>query len=218
MQDKNNNSSVSNQIEKISNSIVNLFNTICASFKLSEREALVQKQWLQNIEYSKDLASQQKLIDLATHEMPVLLTSSSKLAILEAILVIRARDGHSTDDIVAAIEAVRCNIIELDIANNKSSNESNLKAKSSTEKDIVKHEHHYSIPIVNEIGYLISDFRSFVLLVGLMSVGFFLFLSITKPRLCDAWENRNGIYENQSLYCQMLTKFSQFFENYQQVK
>ena len=61
MQDNNQSNSpsaTSSPLEKLTASVVNFFNSLSQSFKLSERELLVQKQWLHNMETSKLLKEQ----------------------------------------------------------------------------------------------------------------------------------------------------------------
>lgn len=67
---------------------------------------------------SKFLKEQQDFINEANQQMPILLTSKSRLIILEAILVTRARNGQPIDDLVKAIEVVKKNVIEIDIQPN----------------------------------------------------------------------------------------------------
>jgi len=97
MQDDNQNTSpsaASSPLEKLTTSVVNFINSLSQSFRLSERELLVQKQWLHNMQTSKFLKEQQDFINEANQQMPILLTSKSRLIILEAILVNPIRNSQ----------------------------------------------------------------------------------------------------------------------------
>ncbi|QFS49649.1 hypothetical protein GXM_07143 [Nostoc sphaeroides CCNUC1] len=72
----------------------------------------------------------------------------------------------------------------------------------------------YELPILSEVGDLITDVRNLILIVPL----FVLILPITSPRICDDWENATGTYENNSLYCQVLSDLNRFFQDYQKLK
>ncbi|QFS51606.1 hypothetical protein [Nostoc sphaeroides] len=217
MQDKNQSNSpskASNPLEKLTASVVKFFNSLSQSFKLSERELLVQKQWLNNMQTSKLLKEQQDFINEANQQMPILLTSKSRLIILEAILVTRAKNGQPIDDLVTAIEVVRKNILEIDIQPNLNLEKEQKTRPQKTKDVLITHRHQYELPILSEVGDLITDVRNLILIVPL----FVLILPITSPRICDDWENATGTYENNSLYCQVLSDLNRFFQDYQKLK
>jgi beta-phosphoglucomutase-like phosphatase (HAD superfamily) len=78
----------------IAASIVNFLNSLSQNFQLSQREAQVHQQCLENTKTSKLLREKQEFINEVNHQMPILLTSKSRLVVLESILVARARDGY----------------------------------------------------------------------------------------------------------------------------
>ncbi|MBE9003060.1 hypothetical protein IQ274_34040 [Nostoc sp. LEGE 12447] len=217
MQDNNRNNSpsaASNPLEKLTTSVVNFINSLSQSLKLSERELLVQKQWLHNMQTSKLLKEQQDFINEANQQMPILLTSKSRLIILEAILVNRARNGQPIDDLVTAIEVVRKNVLEIDIQPNLNLEKEQKTQPQKTKDALITHRHQYELPVLSEVGDLITDVRNLILIVPL----FVLILPITSPRICDSWENATGTYENKSLYCQLLSDLNRFFQDYQKLK
>jgi hypothetical protein len=74
MQDNNQSNSpsaASSPLEKLTASVVNFINSLSQNFKLSERELLVQKQWLHNMQTSKLLKEQQDFINEANRQMPI---------------------------------------------------------------------------------------------------------------------------------------------------
>ncbi|MBN3958593.1 MAG: hypothetical protein HWQ39_06970 [Nostoc sp. NMS8] len=216
MQDNNQSSSpskASSPLEQLTTSVVNFINSLSQNFKLSERELLVQKQWLHNMQTSKFLKEQQDFINEANQQMPILLTSKSRLIILEAILVTRARNGQPIDDLLTAIEVVRKNIIEIDIQPNL-----NLEKEQKTKDTLITHRHQYELPVLSEVGNLITDARNLILIVPLISALFVLILPFTNPRICNSWENATGTYENKSLFCQLLNDLNRFFQDYQKLK
>ncbi|MCC5659145.1 hypothetical protein LC608_19615 [Nostoc sp. XA010] len=217
MQDNNQNTSpsvASSPLKKLTTSAVNFINSLSQSFKLSERELLVKKQWLHNMQTSKLLKEQQDFINEANQQMPILLTSKSRLIILEAILVTRARNGQPIDDLVAAIEVVRKNVLEIDIQPNLNLEKEQKTQPQKSKDTLITHRHQYELPILSEVGGLITDARNLILIVPL----FVLILPITSPRICDSWENATGTYENKSLYCQLLGDLNRFFQDYQKLK
>ncbi|WP_414571216.1 hypothetical protein [Nostoc sp. CCY 9925] len=221
MQDKNQSNSpskASSSLEKLTTSVVNFINSLSQSFKISERELLVQKQWLHNMQTSKLLKEQQDFINEANQQMPILLTSKSRLIILEAILVTRARNGQPIDDLVKAIEVVKKNVIEIDIQPNFNL-EKERKTQPQKGKDtLITHRHQYELPILSEVGNLITDVRNLILIVPLIAALFVLILPITSPKICDSWENATGTYENKSLFCQFLNDLNRFFQDYQKLQ
>lgn len=65
MQDNNQSNSpskASSPLEKLTTSVVNFINSLSQNFKLSERELLVQKQWLHNMHTTKFLKEQQAFV------------------------------------------------------------------------------------------------------------------------------------------------------------
>ncbi|WP_292842981.1 hypothetical protein [Nostoc sp. NMS8] len=162
---------------------------------------------------SKFLKEQQDFINEANQQMPILLTSKSRLIILEAILVTRARNGQPIDDLLTAIEVVRKNIIEIDIQPNL-----NLEKEQKTKDTLITHRHQYELPVLSEVGNLITDARNLILIVPLISALFVLILPFTNPRICNSWENATGTYENKSLFCQLLNDLNRFFQDYQKLK
>ncbi|WP_392530096.1 hypothetical protein [Nostoc sp. C117] len=217
MQDDNQKTSLSaasSPLEKLTTSVVNFINSLSQSFKLSERELLVQKQWLHNMQTSQLLKEQQDFINEANQQMPILLTSKSRLIILEAILVTRAKNGQPIDDLVTAIEVVRKNILEIDIQPNLNLEKEQKTRPQKTKDVLITHRHQYELPILSEVGDLITDVRNLILIMPL----FVLILPITSPRICDSWENATGTYENNSLYCQVLSDLNRFFQDYQKLK
>ncbi|MBW4456816.1 MAG: hypothetical protein KME55_31355 [Nostoc indistinguendum CM1-VF10] len=221
MQDNNQSNSpstASSPLEKLTASVVNFFNSLSQSFRLSERELLVQKQWLHNMQTSKFLKEQQDFINEANQQMPILLTSKSRLIILEAILVTRAKNGQSIDDLLAAIEVVRKNIIEIDIQPTLNLEKEQKIQPQKTKDTLITHRHQYELPILSEVGDLITDARNLILIVPLISALFVLILPFTNPRICDSWENATGTYENKSLLCQLLNDLNRFFEDYQKLQ
>ena len=221
MQDKNQSNSpskASSSLEKLTTSVVNFINSLSQSFKLSERELLVQKQWLHNMQTSKLLKEQQDFINEANQQMPILLTSKSRLIILEAILVTRARNGQPIDDLVTAIEVVSKNALEIDIQPNLNLEKERKTQPQKTKDRLITHRHQYELPILSEIGNLITDARNFILIVPLISALFVLILPFTNPRICDSWENATGTYENKSLLCQLLNDLNRFFQDYQKLQ
>lgn len=221
MQDKNQSNSpskASSSLEKLTTSVVNFINSLSQSFKLSERELLVQKQWLHNMQTSKLLKEQQDFINEANQHLPILLTSKSRLIILEAILVTRARNGQPIDDLVTAIEVVRKNALEIDIQPNLNLEKERKTQPQKTKDRLITHRHQYELPILSEIGNLITDARNFILIVPLISALFVLILPFTNPRICDSWENATGTYENKSLLCQLLNDLNRFFQDYQKLQ
>lgn len=216
MQDNNQSNSpskASSPLEKLTTSVVNFVNSLSQNFKLSERELLVQQQWLHNMQTSKFLKSQQDFINEANQQMPILLTSKARLIILEAILVTRARNGQPIDDLLTAIEVVRKNIIEIDIQPNL-----NLEKEHKTKDTLITHRHQYELPILSEVGNLITDARNLILIIPLISALFVLILPFTNPRICNSWENATGTYENKSLFCQLLNDLNLFFQDYQKLQ
>ena len=206
MQDNNQSNSPSapsSPLEKLTTSVVNFINSLSQSFKISERELLVQKQWLHNMQTSKFLKEQQDFINEANQQMPILLTSKSRLIILEAILVTRAKNGQPIDDLVTAIEVVRKNILEIDIQPNLNLEKEQKTQPQKTKDALITHRHQYELPILSEVGNLITDVRNLILIVPLISALFVLILPLTSPRICDSWEDTTGTYENNSLYCQL---------------
>ncbi|RCJ41994.1 hypothetical protein A6770_35495 [Nostoc minutum NIES-26] len=201
----------------IAASIANFFNSLSQNFQLSEREAQVQKQWLENMKNSKLLQSKQEFINEANHQMPILLTSKSRLVVLESILVARARDGKPIDDLVAAIKIVRKNVIEFELQSNQDSQHQKSNKFNKNKDTVVKYEHRYEIPILSEIGILIYDLRNILLLAPLLAVVYILLFSIANPKICNDWENVNGTYENKSMYCQILNNLNRFLQDYQKV-
>ncbi|QLE53432.1 hypothetical protein FD724_36600 (plasmid) [Nostoc sp. C057] len=144
MQDKNQSNSpsaASSPLEKLTTSAVNFINSLSQSFRLSERELLVQKQWLDNMQTSKFLKEQQDFINEANQQMPILLTSKSRLIILEAILVTRARNGQPIDDLVKAIEVVKKNVIEIDIQPNLNLEKEQKIQPQKTKDTLITHRH-----------------------------------------------------------------------------
>ncbi|MGF1938637.1 MAG: hypothetical protein RM347_030475 [Nostoc sp. ChiQUE02] len=221
MQDKNQSNSpskASSSLEKLTTSVVNFINSLSQSFRLSERELLVQKQWLHNMQTSKFLKEQQDFINEANQQMPILLTSKSRLIILEAILVTRARNGQPIDDLVKAIEVVKKNVIEIDIQPNLNLEKEQKNQPQKNKDTLITHRHQYELPILSEVGDLITDARNLILIVPLISALFVLILPFTNPRICDSWENATGTYENKSLYCQLLNDLNHFFQDYQKLK
>ena len=221
MQDKNQSNSpskASSSLEKLTTSVVNFINSLSQSFKLSERELLVQKQWLHNMQTSKLLKEQQDFINEANQHLPILLTSKSRLIILEAILVTRARNGQPIDDLVTAIEVVSKNALEIDIQPNLNLEKERKTQPQKTKDRLITHRHQYELPILSEIGNLITDARNFILIVPLISALFVLILPFTNPRICDSWENATGTYENKSLLCQLLNDLNRFFQDYQKLQ
>ncbi|MFN6567958.1 hypothetical protein [Dendronalium sp. ChiSLP03b] len=220
MQDNNQGNSpksTSTPNETIAASIAKFLNSLSQSFQLSEREAQVQKQWLENMKNNKLLQSKQEFIIEANHQMPILLTSKSRLVVLESILVARARDGKPIDDLVAAIKIVRKNVIEFELQSNQDSQYQKSNKFNKNKHTVVKYEHRYDIPILSEIGILIYDLRNILLLAPLLAVVYILLFSIANPKICNDWENVNGIYENKSMYCQILNKLNRFLQDYQKV-
>jgi hypothetical protein len=221
MQDNNQSNSpshASSPLEKLTTSVVNFINSLSQSFKLSERELLVQKQWLHNMQTSKFLKSQQDFINEANQQLPILLTSKARLIILEAILVTRARNGQPIDDLVKAIEVVSQNLIEIDIQPNLNLEKEQKIQPQKTKDTLITHRHQYELPILSEVGDLITDARNLILVVPLISALFVLILPFTNPRLCDSWENATGTYENKSLFCQLLNDLNRFFQDYQKLQ
>ncbi|MBN3959997.1 hypothetical protein [Nostoc sp. NMS8] len=221
MQDDNQNTSplaVSSPLQKLTTSVVNFINSLSQSFKLSERELLVQKQWLHNMQTSQLLKEQQDFINEANQQMPILLTSKSRLIILEAILVTRARNGQPIDDLVTAIEVVRKNILEIDIQPNLNLEKEQKTQPQKTKDALITHRHQYELPILSEVGNLITDARNLILVVPLIAALSVLILPLTSPRICDSWEDTTSTYENNSLYCQLLSDLNRFFQDYQKLK
>jgi hypothetical protein len=221
MQDNNQSNSPSapsSPLEKLTTSVVNFINSLSQSFKISERELLVQKQWLHNMQTSKLLKEQQDFINEANQQMPILLTSKSRLIILEAILVTRAKNGQPIDDLVTAIEVVRKNIIEIDIQPNLNLEKEQKTRPQKTKYALITHRYQYDLPILSEVGGLITDARNLILIVPLIAALSVLILPLTSPRICDFWENTSGTYENNSLYCQLLSDLNRFFQDYQKLK
>jgi hypothetical protein len=221
MQDNNQSNSpsaASSPLEKLTTSAVNFINSLSQSFRLSERELLVQKQWLDNMQTSKFLKEQQDFINEANQQMPILLTSKSRLIILEAILVTRARNGQPIDDLVKAIEVVKKNVIEIDIQPNLNLEKEQKIQPQKTKDTLIIHRHQYDLPILSEVGGLITDARNLILIVPLIAALSVLILPLTSPRICDSWENTSGTYENNSLYCQLLSDLNRFFQDYQKLK
>ena len=221
MQDNNQSNSPSapsSPLEKLTTSVVNFINSLSQSFKLSERELLVQKQWLHNMQTSKLLKEQQDFINEANQQMPILLTSKSRLIILEAILVTRARNGQPIDDLLTAIEVVRKNVLEIDIQPNLNLEKEQKTQPQKTKDALITHRHQYELPVLSEVGDLITDVRNLILIVPLIAALFVLILPITSPRICDSWENATGTYENKSLFCQLLGDLNRFFQDYQKLK
>ncbi|MBN4003226.1 hypothetical protein [Nostoc sp. LPT] len=221
MQDKNQSNSpskASSSLEKLTTSVVNFINSLSQSFKLSERELIVQKQWLNNMQTSKFLKEQQDFINEANQQMPILLTSKSRLIILEAILVTRAKNGQPIDDLVKAIEVVNKNIIEIDIQPNLNLEKEQKTQPQKSKDTLITHRHQYELPILSEVGNLINDARNLILIVPLIAALSVLILPITSPRICDSWENATGTYENKSLFCQLLGDLNRFFQDYQKLK
>ncbi|MBD2535028.1 hypothetical protein H6G97_38645 [Nostoc flagelliforme FACHB-838] len=221
MQDNNQSNSpsaASSPLEKLTTSVVNFINSLSQSFKLSERELLVQKQWLHNMQTSKLLKEQQDFINEANQQMPILLTSKSRLIILEAILVTRARNGQPIDDLVTAIEVVRKNVLEIDIQPNLNLEKEQKTQPQKTKDALITHRHQYELPVLSEVGHLITDVRNLILIMPLIAALFVLILPITSPRICDSWENATGTYENKSLFCQLLGDLNRFFQDYQKLK
>ncbi|MBD2565973.1 MULTISPECIES: hypothetical protein [Nostoc] len=221
MQDNNQTnfpSKSSSSLEKLTTSVVNFINSLSQSFRLSERELLVQKQWLNNMQTSKLLKEQQDFINEANQQMPILLTSKSRLIILEAILVTRARNGQPIDDLVKAIEVVKKNVIEIDIQPNLNLEKEQKIQPQKTKDTLITHRHQYELPILSEVGNLIADARNFILIVPLIAALSALILPFTNPRICDSWQNATGTYENKSLFCQLLNDLNRFFQDYQKLK
>ncbi|QFS52378.1 hypothetical protein [Nostoc sphaeroides] len=221
MQDNNQSNSpsaASSPLEKLTTSAVNFINSLSQSFRLSERELLVQKQWLHNMQTSKFLKEQQDFINEANQQMPILLTSKSRLIILEAILVTRARNGQPIDDLVKAIEVVKKNVIEIDIQPNLNLEKEQKIQPQKTKDTLITHRHQYELPILSEVGNLIADARNLILIIPLISALFILILPFTNPRICDSWENATGTYENKSLFCQLLGDLNRFFQDYQKLQ
>ncbi|MBD2302604.1 hypothetical protein H6G80_31355 [Nostoc sp. FACHB-87] len=217
MQEQNQNNHPLSPFSRVANSIVKLINSISQSFQLQERELLIRKQWVNNLETSNLLKEQQEFINQANQRMPILLTSKSRLIILEAILVAHARDGQPIDDVVTAIEVLRKNILELDTSSNV--NLQNQPPVHHQPKDpVITHRHQYDFPILSEVGGLITDARNLILLVPLIAAFSALILPITNPRLCNSWENSSGTYENKSLYCQFVNKLNSLFSDYQKME
>ncbi|MBD2565326.1 MULTISPECIES: hypothetical protein [Nostoc] len=211
-------SAASSPLEKLTTSVVNFINSLSQSFKLSERELLVQKQWLHNMQTSQLLKEQQDFINEANQKMPILLTSKSRLIILEAILVTRARNGQPIDDLVTAIEVVRKNVLEIDIQPNLNLEKEQKTQPQKTKHTLITHRHQYDLPILIEVGNLITDARNLILIVPLIAALFVLILPITSPRICNSWENTSGTYENKSLFCQLLGDLNRFFQDYQKLQ
>ncbi|MBH8575793.1 hypothetical protein I8752_22880 [Nostocaceae cyanobacterium CENA369] len=187
MQDNNQGNSpksTSTPNERIAAGIANLINSISQSFQLSEREEQVQKQWLENMKNSKLLQAKQEFINEANYQMPILLTSKTRLIVLESILVARARDGKPIDDLVTAIEVVRKNVIDFDLQSNQTPQPQKNTQIGKNKDEIIKYEHRYDLPILSEIGILIYDLRNILLLAPLLAVIYVLFFSITNPRIC----------------------------------
>jgi hypothetical protein len=184
---------------------------------VSEREAQVQKQWLENMKNSKLLQAKQESINEANYQMPILLTSKTRLIVLESILVARARDGKPIDDLVTAIEVVRKNVIDFELQSNQNPQPHQNTKIGKNKDEVIKYEHRYDLPILSEIGILIYDLRNILLLTPLLAVIYILFFSITNPRICYKWENVNGSYENKSMYCQILNNINRFLQDYQKV-
>ncbi|MDF5739087.1 hypothetical protein [Nostoc sp. S13] len=221
MQDNNQSNSpsaASSPLEKLTTSVVNFIKSLSQSFKLSERELLVQKQWLHNMQTSKLLKEQQDFINEANQQMPILLTSKSRLIILQAILVTRARNGQPIDDLVTVIEVVKKNVLEIDIQPNLNLEKEQKTQPQKTKNALITHRHQYELPVLSEVGDLITDVRNIILIVPLIAALFILILPITSPRICDSWENATGTYENNSLYCQLLSNFNRFFQDYQKLE
>jgi hypothetical protein len=221
MQDNNRNNSpsaASSPLEKLTTSAVNFINSLSQSFRLSERELLIQKQWLHNMQTSKLLKEQQDFINEANQQMPILLTSKSRLIILEAILVTRAKNGQPLDDLVKAIEVVNKNVIEIDIQPNLNLEKQQKIKPQKTKDSLITHRHQYELPILSEVGNLITDARNLILIVPLISALFVLTLPFTNSRICDSWENATGTYENKSLFCQLLNDLNRFFQDYQKLQ
>ncbi|MBD2536836.1 hypothetical protein H6G97_49470 [Nostoc flagelliforme FACHB-838] len=221
MQDNNQSNSpsaASSPLEKLTTSVVNFINSLSQSFKLSERELLVQKQWLHNMQTSQLLKEQQDFINEANQQMPILLTSKSRLIILEAILVTRARNGQPIDDLVTAIEVVRKNVLEIDIQPNLNLEKEQKTQPQKTKDALITHRHQYKLPVLSEVGDSITDVRNLILIVPLIAALFVLILPITSPRICDSWENATGTYEKKSLFCQLSGDLNRFFQDYQKLK
>lgn len=221
MQDKNQDKSqksASTPNGTIAASIANFLNSLSQNFQLSQREAQVHQQCLENTKTSKLLREKQEFINEVNHQMPILLTSKSRLIVLESILVARARDGKPIDDLVTAIEVLRKNILELDTPSN-----GNLKNQSSpqpqkTKDTVITHRHQYDFPILSEVGALIGDVRNLILTVFMFTALSVLILPITNPNLCNSWENSSDVYENNSLYCQVVAQLNSLFSDYQKIK
>ncbi|MDZ8140969.1 MAG: hypothetical protein RM049_37730 [Nostoc sp. DedQUE04] len=211
-------SKASSSLEKLTTSVVNFINSLSQSFRLSERELLVQQQWLHNMQTSKFLKEQQDFINEANQQMPILLTSKSRLIILEAILVTRAKNGQPIDDLVTAIEVVRKNVIDIDIQSNLNLEKEQKTQLQKTKDTLITHCHQYELPILSEVGNLITDARNLILVVPLISALFVLILPFTNPRICNSWENATGTYENKSLFCQLLNDLNRFFQDYQKLQ
>ncbi|MBN3879907.1 MULTISPECIES: hypothetical protein [unclassified Nostoc] len=150
--------------------------------------------------------------------MPILLTSKSRLIILEAILVTHARNGQPIDDLVTAIEVVRKNVIEIDIQPNLNLEKEQKTQPQKTKDTLITHRHQYDLPILSEVGGLITDARNLILIVPLIAALSVLILPLTSPRICDSWENATGTYENNSLYCQLLSDLNRFFSRLSEAK
>jgi hypothetical protein len=216
MQNKNNNKTeISSHLDKITKSLVNLVNSIILSFKLSERENKVDQQRLHNFHTHMIIQEKQAAIDAANQDFPVLLSSQSRLIVLEALLVARARNGQPIDDLVKAIEVVRQNILEIELLE-KQQNGIVTPVRETKESRMVK-IYKYDIPVLREIGYLIRSVQILIFFMPLIGfLGIFVIGLIT-PQICTPWENISGKWENKSAFCQGIRNFSLFFSDYQKV-
>ncbi|MDZ8241472.1 hypothetical protein [Nostoc sp. ChiQUE01b] len=221
MQDKNQDKSqksASTPNGTIAASIVNFLNSLSENFQLSQREAQLHQQCLENTKTSKLLREKQEFINEANHQMPILLTSKSRLIVLESILVARARDGKPIDDLVTAIELLRKDLIKLDTPSIVNL-QNQLSPKPHKTKDtVITHRHQYDFPILSEVGALIGDVRNLILFLLIFTALSVLILPITNPKLCNSWNNSSDTYENNSLYCQIIGKFNSLFSDYQKSK
>ncbi|WP_414573882.1 hypothetical protein [Nostoc sp. CCY 9925] len=221
MQDKNpdkSQKSASSPNGTIAASIANFINSLSQNFQLSQREAQVHQQCLENTKTSKLLREKQELIHEANHQMPILLTPKSRLIVLESILVARARDGKPIDDVVTAIEVLRKNILELDTLSNVNLQNQSSPQPQKTKDTVITHRHQYDFPILSEVGALIGDVWNLILSLLIFTALSILILPRTNPKLCNSWDNSSDVYKNNSLYCQIVTKFNSLFSDYQKAK
>jgi hypothetical protein len=206
--------SSTNKLKQIIDAITNYLNTCSQSFQLDTRETNIQRKLIQIAQLKQQLDEQQAFLDVVHTKTPVFLSTKDRLMILESFLVVRARDNQPVDDLIKAIEAVRNNMKTID--ETKPPMVDIKPVQNQSNETIINHK--YKIPILSEIGYVISSITTFTTAILVLSwLGIFI-IGITNPNLCRRREYFSGTYENKSAFCQTSKNINKLFEDLQEVK